>query len=170
MFEAFFQGTAALFRMDEAAWERHANPWSVWTRIATWPFVMLVLWSFHWWGAWSLLPLGVLAGWLWLNPRAFPPPSSTKTWAARAVMGERVYILNDLHPIPVYHRNAATLLSVGSAVGALLLGAGLLAAEPTAFLVGGLAVFLCKLWFIDRMVWLFDEMKEQVPDYAKWLR
>jgi hypothetical protein len=31
-------------------------------------------------------------------------------------------------------------------------------------------VFLCKLWFIDRMVWLFDEMKEQVPDYAKWLR
>jgi hypothetical protein len=170
MFETFFQSTAALFRMDEAAWERHANPWSVWTRIATWPFVMLVLWSFHWWGAWSLLPLAVLAGWLWLNPRAFPPPASTKTWAARAVMGERVYILNDLHPIPVYHRNAATLLSVGSAVGALLMGAGLLAAEPTAYLVGGLAVFLCKLWFIDRMVWLYDDMSRDVPAYRAWLR
>jgi hypothetical protein len=168
--EEYFKSIAALFRMDNEAWERRANPWSVWTRIATWPVLMLLLWGFHWWGAWSLLPLAAVTGWLWLNRRAFPPPASTRSWASRAVMGERVYLLSELHPIPVYHRNAAMLLSVGSAVGALLLAAGLLAREPAAFLLGGLAAFLCKLWFVDRMVWLYDDMSKEVPEYRAWLR
>ncbi len=110
-------------RMDEHAWERHANPWSVWTRIASAPFLMLAIWSIHWIGWWAALPLGAFAIWYWLNPRIFPPPASTRSWAARAVMGERVYILSTLHPISVYHRNAATLLSIGSAVGGLLMAA-----------------------------------------------
>jgi hypothetical protein len=173
MFEGFsgFSGTiASLFGMDDDAWERHANPWSVWTRIATWPLLMLVLWSFHWWGAWSLLPLGVLAGWIALNPRAFPPPASTKSWASRAVMGERVYLQRESRPIPVYHANAAQLLSIGSGVGALVMGAGLLTAEPTAYLVGGVATLLCKLWFVDRMAWLYDDTSREVTEYRDWLR
>lgn len=168
--DEYFKSMAELFGMDEEAWERHANPMSVWTRIATWPALMFVLWSFHWWGAWSLLPLAVLAGWLWLNPRAFPPPASTRSWAARAVMGERVYMMSDVHPIPVYHRNAAMLLGTGAAFGLLLLVAGLLTREPTVFLLGGLATFLCKLWLVDRMVWLFEDMSKEVPEYRDWLR
>lgn len=169
-FSGFGGSIATLFGMNGDAWERHANPWSVWTRIATWPLIMFVLWSFHWWGAWSLLPLCVLAGWLWLNPRAFAPPSSTSSWASRSVMGERVYLLRALHPIPIYHANAAQLLSIGSGVGALLMGAGLLTADLTAFLVGGVATLLCKLWFVDRMVWLYDDMSREIPDYRSWLR
>lgn len=159
-----------MLRMDDEAWERHANPWSVWTRIATWPVLALVLWSFHWFGAWSLLPLFVVIGWLALNPLAFAPPASTKSWASRTVLGERVYFQRDLHPIPVEHANAATLLSIGSGVGLLFLVAGLLTREPAAFLTGGAAVFLCKLWFLDRMAWLFDDMKERIPAYREWLR
>jgi hypothetical protein len=170
VFEAFFQSTATLFAMDDAAWERHANPWSVWTRVATWPVLMFVLWSFHWWGAWSLLPLAVVAGWLWLNPRAFPVPPSTRSWASRAVLGERVYLRREIHPIPLYHANAAQLLSIGSGVGALLMVAGLLTREPAAYLAGGVATLLCKLWFIDRMVWLYEDMRESVPEYRDWLR
>ncbi len=161
---------ATLFRLDDEGWERHANPWSVWTRIATWPLLMLVLWSFHWLGAWSLLPLAVTVGWLALNPHAFPRPVSTRSWASRAVLGERVYLLRELHPIPVEHVNAATLLSVGSGIGLLLLLAGLLTRESAVFLAGGIIVFLCKLWFIDRMVWLYEDMKDKVPEYAAWLR
>jgi len=168
--DGYFKSIAALFRMDDETWERHANPWSVWTRVATWPAIMLVLWSFHWWGAWSLLPLAIVIGWLALNPRAFPPPASTKSWAARAVMGERVYMRSEEHPIPIYHRNAATLLSIGSALGALIMMAGLLTREPTAFLAGGVTTFLCKLWFVDRMVWLYEDMSKEVAEYRDWLR
>ena len=121
---------ASLFRLDEGAWERHANPWSVWTRVATWPALMLVLWSFHWFGMWSLLPLAVTVGWLALNPHAFPPPVSTRSWASRAVLGERVYLRRELHPVPIGHVNAATALSIGSGLGFLFLVAGLLAREP----------------------------------------
>ena len=170
MFDSLFHGMAALFRLDEEGWERHANPWSVWTRVATWPALMFVLWSFHWFGWWSLLPLAVVAGWLALNPHAFPPPASTKSWASRAVLGERVYLLREFHPIPLEHVNAATLLSIGSGVGALFMGAGLLTREPTTFLVGGVVVLLCKLWFIDRMVWLYEDMRREVPEYQAWLR
>ena len=170
MLDRFMALAAAIFHLDEEGWERHANPWSVWTRIATWPVLMLVLWSFHWFGIWSLLPLAVVAGWLALNPHAFAPPASTKSWASRAVLGERVYLLREAHPIPLEHVNAATLLSIGSGLGALFMGAGLLTQEPTAFVVGGTVVLLCKLWFTDRMVWLYEDMRDEVPEYAAWLR
>jgi hypothetical protein len=171
MFESFLASLASAFQMDQGTWERHANPWSVWTRIASWPLVMLALWSIHWIGWWALVPLGLLAVWLWLNPRVFPPPPTTRSWAARAVMGERVYLLRaTLHPVPVYHANAATLLSIGSAVGALAMLAGLIAAEPGVFVAGGIATMLCKLWFADRMVWLFDDMAREVEEYRAWLR
>lgn len=170
MFDRFLAAIAALMRMEEATWERHANPWSVWTRVASAPFFALALWSVHWIGWQAALPLGLFVVWYWLNPRVFPPPRSTRSWAARAVMGERVYLLSHLHPIPVYHSNAATLLGIGSAIGALLMAAGLIAAEPGIYLTGCVAVFLCKLWFVDRMVWLYDEMSREVPEYRAWLR
>jgi hypothetical protein len=170
MLDFLFRRMAAIFRLDDAGWERHANPWSVWTRIATWPVLMLVLWSFHWFGEWSLLPLAVVVLWLALNPHAFAPPVSTKSWASRAVLGERAYLMREQHPIPLEHVNAATLLSIGSGLGLLLFLAGLLTREPAAFLTGGATVFLCKLWFIDRMVWLFDDMSRTVSEYRNWLR
>jgi len=37
---------------------------------------------------------------------------------------------------------------------------------PTLLGVG--VVMLCKLWFVDRMVWLFDDMKSH-PQYRQWL-
>jgi hypothetical protein len=167
---ALLQFLTALFRIDERVWERHANPWSVWTRLATFPFLMLALWSVHWIGWVVLAPIALIAIWLWLNPRIFPPPVSTQGWASRAVLGERAYNLRVMHPVPVEHSNVVTLLGIGTALGALLMAAGLIAAEPFTFVAGGVAVALFKLWLCDRMVWLFDEMSEHVPEYRNWRR
>lgn len=168
--DGFFRFLAALMQMDERAWQRHANPWSVWTRFATFPLLMLALWSAHWIGWYCLLPVGLLAIWLWLNPRIFPPPASTQSWASRAVLGERVYLMRILQPVPLEHTNVITLLGIGSAVGALLMAAGLIAAEPFTFVAGGIAVIVFKLWLCDRMVWLFDFMSEHVEEYRAWRR
>ncbi|MEM1299530.1 MAG: DUF6653 family protein [Pseudomonadota bacterium] len=27
-----------------------------------------------------------------------------------------------------------------------------------------------KMWFLDRMVWLYDDMAKTHPEYAAWLR
>lgn len=165
-----FQFLAALFQMDPHVWERHANPLSVWSRFATFPLLMLAFWSAHWIGWLCLVPVALIALWLWLNPRVFPPPASTQSWASRAVLGERVYLLRMMQPVPLEHTNVITLLGIGSAVGALLMAAGLIAAEPFTYVAGGIAVIFFKLWLCDRMVWLFDFMSEHVPEYRSWRR
>jgi hypothetical protein len=165
-----FEFIAALFQMDERVWERHANPWSVWTRFASFPLLMLAIWSWHWIGWACLIPILLLAAWLWLNPRIFPPPASTHSWASRAVLGERVFLLRFMQPVPVEHTNAATLLGVGTTLSGFLMLAGFLAAEPFTFVASGIGVIVFKLWFCDRMVWLFDEMSEDVPEYRAWRR
>jgi hypothetical protein len=39
---------ADTFRMTDDAWQRHANPWSVWTRFAAIPLMILAIWSRVW--------------------------------------------------------------------------------------------------------------------------
>ncbi|MDF5751760.1 DUF6653 family protein [Spongiactinospora sp. TRM90649] len=63
---------AAAFRMTDEAWRRHANPWSVWTRFAAIPAMILAVWSRDWIGWWSLVPIAVVIVWLWLNPQVPP--------------------------------------------------------------------------------------------------
>ena len=170
MAKAFGQIFASAFRMDDATWERHANPWSVYTRMATAPFIVLALWSRAWIGWWSLIPIAIVGAWLWLNPRAFPPPRSTNNWASKAVLGERVWLNRKTVPIPAHHARAAALLSVVGAIGVpvFLYGIVMLDAWPTLF--GMTLTFLGKLWFVDRMVWLYEDMRNATPEYRSWLR
>lgn len=161
---------AAAFRLDEAGWERHANPLSVYTRIAIWPFLVVALWSFHWIGWHALMPLGAIALWAFVNPRAFPPPASTKSWASRAVLGERIYLSRAEVNVPRHHAVAANVLASAGAAGTLVMLAGLFMPNPALYLAGAVAAFLIKMWFIDRMVWLFDDMSRSHAQYAEWLR
>jgi len=156
--------------MSESAWARHASPWSVYSRIATMPLLMLALWSMHWIGWWALLPLALVAAWLVANPRLFPPPKSTNSWASKATFGERVWLDRKAHPIPRHHERAAMITSSIAAAGTLAMLAGVALAEPAVFFAGGSVAFLGKLWFVDRMVWLFEDMKDENPVYRSWLR
>ena len=79
---------ARAFRLDDAGWARHANPWSGWTRMAVLPLLALAVWSRAWIGWWAALPLDLLVVFLWLNPRLFPPPRHLDAWISRGVLGE----------------------------------------------------------------------------------
>jgi len=49
--------------MTEEAWRRHANPWSVYTRFAAIPAMILAIWSRIWIGWWALVPVFAVMIW-----------------------------------------------------------------------------------------------------------
>jgi hypothetical protein len=164
-----FGALASFFRLDDAGWERHANPWSVWTRVAIWPMLALALWSIHWIGWWAAVPLALIAIWTTVNPRAFPPPRSTRSWASRGVFGERIYLARDVN-IPAHHRIAARWLAGISGAGSIVMMAGLIMTSLPLFIAGAVTAFFAKMWFVARMASLFDDMARDHPRYAAWLR
>ena len=58
--------------MKKKTWEKHANPWSGITRIATYPFIFWALWYHNWIG------LGAIVVWVIINPKVFPKPKNFK--------------------------------------------------------------------------------------------
>ena len=151
---------ARAHRMDDAAWARHANPWSVWTRVPVLPLLALAVWSRAWIGWWAILPIVLLLAWAWVNPRAFPPPPSLDNWASRAVLGERLWLARAGAPVPPHHRVLPNVLSAVAAAGGLLLLYGLAGLVPWATLTGVAVAMLAKFWFLDRMVWLAADMAD----------
>lgn len=161
---------AAAFKMSDEAWLRHANPWSGWTRFATvLPLLILAIWSRAWLGWWSLLPITVAVLWMWLNPHVFPKPHSTNHWISKGVLGERVWLNRDRVPVPQHHRRVPELLNTIAAVGGIFVIWGLVAFSVWGIVFGYTLVTLGKLWYIDRMVWLYGEMKDVNPEYRSWL-
>lgn len=163
------ESIAKAFSMDEATWQRHANPWSVWTRFTTLPLLILAVWSRVWLRWWSLVPVAASVLWTWLNPRIFSKPRSTNNWASKAVLGERVWLNRDRIPVPPHHRLLPGILNVVSGLGVPFVIWGLAALKVWPTLFGTALVFLGKLWFADRMVWLYEDMKDVNPEYRNWL-
>ncbi len=160
---------AKTFRMSENVWERHVNPWSVWTRYGALPLLIAGVWSRAWIEWWSLIPILATVLWIWLNPRVFPRPASTKNWASKAVLGERVWLNRMEVPIPEHHQRFIRVLNIVTGFGTLVLIYGLVVLDAAATAVGISVVVLGKSWFLDRMVWLFEDMVKEHPPYRDWL-
>ncbi len=160
---------ARAFAMDDRVWARHANPWSVWTRLLILPLLAAAVWSRVWIGWWALVPCLLLALWTWLNPRVFPEPRSTDNWASRGVLGERVWLNRGSVPVPSHHGSMAMFLALLSGLGLLPLMWGLVGLAVLPTLLGLIVVVGGKLWFLDRMNRLFEEMKDADPRYRAWL-
>lgn len=162
---------ATFFALDDEAWVRHANPWSGWSRFATvLPLLVFAFWSRVWFGWWSVLPIATALAWTWLNPRVFPPARSDAPWIAKGVLGERLGTRRDAVPVPEHHRLVPHLLNGASATGGALVvwGVADLAVWPT--LLGAALATGSKLWYIDRMAWLYADLMAAHPDlrYRGW--
>ena len=154
-------GVAKAFGMTDEAWRRHANPWSVWTRFAAIPLMLLAVWSRIWIGWWSVLPAAAaVIVWLFVDPRAFPPVSEPRSWAARGIYGERARVRNrDL--VPPDHRVVLRSLVAVGVIGFGLVLWGVIALEvwPTVF--GATLVVMAQLWRIDGFGWLWERHQAQ---------
>ena len=91
-------GAERVMGKDDAVWLRHANPWSVWTRIMT-PLPLLIAAAFSriWLGWGALVPIAVVMVWICLNPRLFAAPRDFRSCAAQGVLGERVFLRKRRH-------------------------------------------------------------------------
>lgn len=147
-------GIARAFRMDDEAWRRHANPWSVWTRFAAIPAMLLAIWSRDWIGWWCLVPIAAVIGWLFVNPSAFPPVEP-RTWAARGIYGERVWV-HDKSAVPPGHKQVLRILVVLGSAGFALIAWGLVRLDPWPTIFGATLLIVAQLWRIDRFGWLWE--------------
>jgi|WetSurMetagenome_2_1015567.scaffolds.fasta_scaffold215191_2 hypothetical protein len=160
---------ARAFMLDDATWLRHANPWSVLFRFTVLPILILAFWSRLWLGWWAVIPIGVSLLWTWVNPRLFSAPQSFDHWTSKAVFGERVWLNRDNVPVPAYHRTVPDILSAVSGAGMLVVLWGILVFEVWPTLFGMALVYCGKVWFMDRMVWLWEDMQDAAPEYKSWL-
>ncbi|MEM8577829.1 MAG: DUF6653 family protein [Pseudomonadota bacterium] len=159
-----FVAAERMMAMSEDDWLRHANPWSGWTRFLTVaPFLVLAIWSRIWIGWWALLAVVAALAWIWVNPRAFPPPQDYGSWMSRAVLGERIFLARDHYDIPAHHLAMANLTTAWAFVGVVPLIWGLVVLYPWATILGTALAILSKAWFCDRMVWLHAELTGTTP-------
>jgi hypothetical protein len=105
--------------------------------------------------------------WTAVNPRAFPPPRSTDRWASRAVLGEQLWTASRRQGAQSARRLAPVVLTGINTAGMAVLVRGLIVLDP-GMTPTGLAVHMAgKNWFLDRMVWHYeDAVREQLAGSA----
>jgi hypothetical protein len=161
---------AKAFGLDGEHWMRHANPASVWTRFTVLSLIALAVWSRDWIGIWCLIPVALAVTWMYVNPLFFKAPKSTRNWASRGVLGERIWVDRKTVELPAEFRSGAvaTITNGLGALGIALLVYGLVELDLLLVVTGLLLTHIPKAWYIDRMSLLFAAMARRDPKYAAW--
>lgn len=153
-----YERAERLMGMTDEVWQRHASPWSVWTRFTCLPLLVLAIQSHVWLGWWCLPLIALSLFWIWYNPRAFAPPREITGWTGAGVLGERVW-LRHRATVAAHHVRVANVLTWLSALGAMVLLWALWSAEFWATVAGLVGTILPKVWFVDRMGWIWADFQ-----------
>jgi hypothetical protein len=119
--------------------QRHAHPFSAWSRLLSAPLLLAPLWTRRWW---LYVPIGA---WFAVNPVLTPPAHDTSSFATRAILGEESWTRDPT--------SEPTVLVLAGAATASLVGAmGSAYQHRVAGAVAGIGVFMAltlwewKLW------------------------
>lgn len=158
-----------LFGMRDEVWARQVNPWSVWTRMPVIALIALAIWARVWLGWWCLVPLAIIAFWIWVNPRLFPRPRTTQAWSSRSVLGERVWLERKKLVLSTRERWMPQVGNAVALVGLVVLAYGLIDLVAWAAVVGTLVTIGGKLYFLHEMTRIYAAHKDEDPVWAGWL-
>lgn len=131
----------------QATWEQHAHPWSVWTRALSVPVLIAVVWYRAWW---LLLAIGAF---LVFSPRMLVPPERMDRWASKSVLGERIWTRGARRDLPAL----LCALMVPFTAAALWFA---WRRELWPVVLSTTNLLALKLWFLDRMVALYERSGE----------
>lgn len=132
--------------LPEKIWERHANPWSGWTRVLSMPALACGLYLHSFW------IIGAVVVWLVINPMLFPKPKRVDNWMSKGVLGEQLYFQNG-KKLKKDLPTLLNLLNIPIFITFIYFG---WQQELVAMILAGLLTMTIKFWFIDRMVYLVD--------------
>lgn len=150
---------ASVFGLTEDKREQHANPRSVWTRFASMPFIILAFWSRVWIWWYCLIPIIILIIWIVINPTLFKKPDSFDNRWSKAVLWERYWSQRKARPVPVHHTTPVLILTMLQTIWGICLIYGLRTLHIWATIVGAVLVYMAKMRFLDRMVWIYEDMQ-----------
>ena len=107
---------------------------------------------------------------MFVNPLLFKAPKSTRNWASRAVLGERIWVDRNKVDLPEQFRSRAVPLIANaySTIGMAILAFGLVDLNLLATVSGILIIHGGKAWYLDRISLLFADMKDRDDEYAAW--
>ena len=71
--------------------------------------------------------------------------------------------------VGISHGGGIALGRAETVAGTVALAWGLFVLDPGVTILAMLLVIVAKTWFVDRMVWLFEDMKDTKPEYRSWL-
>ncbi|EGA72172.1 hypothetical protein VISI1226_05189 [Vibrio sinaloensis DSM 21326] len=166
-----FKAAEKLMSMDESAWQRHSNPLSVYSRFTIMPLLTLVLVFRDDLGWWTLPMLVSIVIWTWLNPRLFSAPKNTNNWASMGTFGERIYLnRHNENLIPHHHLRMCKLIVGLQIIGLPIWCFAVYDMRYDLAVLSTLWVMFTKMWFVDRMVWLYQDVKNCKPEYQSWLK
>jgi hypothetical protein len=158
-----------LFGLEGDRWMRHTNPVSVWSRFSVLAVLALAIWSRDWIGWLCLVPIALALVWMMVNPLVFAPPRSTRNWASKGVLGERIWTERaSVELPPQFTATVPTIANVFALAGIVVIAYGLYELQVLPVVTGLITAYCGKLWFIDRMVLLFGDAKIRNPRYAAW--
>lgn len=86
----------------------------------------------------------------------FSKPKHFDSWGAKAVLGERLFMNRKEVPIPKGYSQVIAILNVLQSCGGIILIYGIWSLDLATTLHGIAYVYLTKMWFLDRMVWLYE--------------
>jgi hypothetical protein len=88
-------------------------------------------------------------------------PKSLDNWGSKSVLGERCWSERKEKPVQQHHNTPVLILKILQSIGGIILIVGLWKLEINLTIIGTIIVYLSKMWFLDRMVWIYEEMIEK---------